>query len=250
MKSSILTQIAVAGLFAVLGAPAVVVAQTQSAAQAPVRYTVRDLGALPGGTFSQALVLNNHGLTGGLSSSADGTWHAALWYEGLMADIGTPGLGGSNSQAFGVNVNGRAVGEAQSSAPNSEDFCGFNALGAPPSTTACLPFSWRDGVINTLPTLGGANAVANMINDSGEVVGYAENSKRDPACPVSKFKPVIWKNGEIQELPTYAGDEYGIAAWINDKGQVVGSSGACASFNPNSELYLSEKPRCFGKTAR
>ena len=45
----------------------------------------------------------------------------------------------------------------------------------------------------------------------------------------------------IHALPTYGGDPDGVAAWINDKGQVVGSSGTCApSFDPNAGNYLVE----------
>jgi probable HAF family extracellular repeat protein len=92
-----------------------------------------------------------------------------------------------------------------------------------------------------LPTLGGANGVANSINSHGTVAGFAETTLRDPdsACPVFQFKPVVWNNGRIQELSTY-GDPDGVAAAINDHGQVVGASGTCAPFNANSGLHLVE----------
>jgi len=79
-----------------------------------------------------------------------------------------------------------------------------------------------------------------MINNRGEVVGYAENNTQDAGCAVHQFEPVIWENGKIRKLPTHTGDSYGVAAQINDHGQVVGASGACAAFNPNSGLYLVE----------
>jgi probable HAF family extracellular repeat protein len=91
-----------------------------------------------------------------------------------------------------------------------------------------------------LPTLGGPNGVANRINNRGEAVGYAEKNTQENACSVFQFEPVVWRNGKIQELQTFPGDPDGVAAWINDKGQVVGASGTCASFNPNSGLYLVE----------
>jgi probable HAF family extracellular repeat protein len=56
---------------------------------------------------------------------------------------------------------------------------------------------------------------------------------------VFQFKPVVWDNGHIQELSTF-GDPDGVAAAINDRGQVVGASGTCAPFNVNSGLYLVE----------
>jgi probable HAF family extracellular repeat protein len=57
---------------------------------------------------------------------------------------------------------------------------------------------------------------------------------------VSRFEPVIWENGVIRQLPTYPGDPDGVAAWINDNGQVVGAAGTCAALNPNTGLYLVE----------
>jgi uncharacterized membrane protein len=81
-----------------------------------------------------------------------------------------------------------------------------------------------------------------MINSRGEVAGYAETNTPDPdpACTVSQFKPVLWKNGNARELSTVSGDPDGVAAWINDKGQAVGASGACGAFSPYSGLHLVE----------
>jgi len=211
----------------------------------PTHYTVTDLGILPGGTFSYASLITNNGLVAGHASPPAGTWHAVLWHKRQMLDIGTPGLGGQNSEAFGVNKWGKATGEAETSTPdpNGEDFCGFGAMGLPSSGNTCLPFLWQNGAMTPLPTLGGPNGSASTINNLGKAVGYAENNKLDPACTAPQklqFKPVAWDttNGKVQELPTYPGDPEGIALGNNDKGQAVGSSGTCAPFNPNSQVYL------------
>ena len=126
--------------------------------------------------------------------SPDGSsMHAVLWYKGWKIDIGTPGLGGPNSAAFGVNEFGQTVGQAETSRPNAEDFCGFNAYGFA-SSTACRPFLWQDGVMTKLPTLGGHNGFANSINNRGVVAGIAETDATDPTpgCPVHQFEPVVW----------------------------------------------------------
>ena len=93
-----------------------------------------------------------------------------------------------------------------------------------------------------LTTLGGENAYANMINNRGEVAGLAETAIKDPAsgCPVHRFEPVIWENGVIHKLPTYPGDSDGVAAWINDRGEVAGASGTCTPSTPIAGLYLTE----------
>jgi probable HAF family extracellular repeat protein len=243
MKSRTLTCITAMTLFAALAMPVRIVAQEQLATQeqgTEVRYVVEDLGPV-GATPGGPRFLTKNGLTSGAAANPDGTMHAVLWYKGLKTDIGTPGLGGPNSAAFGVNDSRRAVGQAEAAVANGEDFCGFNFYGFP-SLSACLPFLWQNGVMRMLPTLGGSNGFANSINNRGEVAGLAETTTTDPTpgCPVFQFKPVLWKNGAIQELPTHPGDTDGVAAFINDKGQAVGASGTCASFNPNSGLYLVE----------
>ena len=100
-----------------------------------------------------------------------------------------------------------------------------------------------------LSTLGGYNGAASMINNRGEAAGNAENATPDSTCPpynpaqgqyqVLQDKPVVWKNGQIEELPTYGDDPDGFAIAINDSGQVVGASGVCSTFNVINGLYLS-----------
>jgi probable HAF family extracellular repeat protein len=203
-----------------------------------LRYNIVDMGPVgqpPGGPF----MINQNGFTGGSTSAPDGTEHATLWLGRARLDLGVPGLGGPNSFGFGVNSSARVVGAAQTTDPNSEDFCGFTAFGFPPSNTTCLPFIWRYGVMQALPTLGGRNGYANMINDRGDVAGLAETAIQDPGCSVHRFKPVVWKNGEPQVLKT-PGELYGVAAYINESGQSVGASGSCAPFDTNSLLNLNE----------
>jgi probable HAF family extracellular repeat protein len=202
------------------------------------RYTVTDLGTLPGGTFSQATFVNDDGLVSGLATVPDGTQHAVLWYRGRIMDIAKPGLGGPNSGAFGVNERGQAVVQAETSTkdPNSENFCGYG------TGLNCLPALWQNGRMTPLPTLGGNNGTVGQINNRGEVAGIAENGIRDPECTPGvavngtgpqalDFEAVIWgpRQGEIRELRRLPGDSVGMALWINDNGQAVGSSGSCAN---------------------
>jgi len=225
MKSIIATSIAASSLLAGL-------AIAQPHAQPP-RYTVTDLGFVG---IGQPYFITNNSIVSGGATAPDGTDHAVLWYKGRRIDIGTPGLGGLNSVAFGANERGQAVGEAETSTPdpNGEDFCGFHALGISPFHNTCPPFLWENGVMTPLPTLGGNNGVANQINNRGEAAGGAENTTRDPGCPapyVFQVRPASWEKGKIQELPTVAGDLNGLALAISDNGQVVGASGDCGPFN-------------------
>lgn len=243
MKSKILTWMAAISLFTPLAMPVRMVAQEPSATaewkSEHVHYTFTDLGAL-GGTSSMAFYVNAHGAVVGQASVPDGSQHAILWAKGLKKDLGT--LGGANSVAFGgPNERGQIVGWAEtgSSDSNNEDYCGFG------THLTCLAFLWEPGpwghgVMTPLQTLGGNNAEANSINHRGEVAGSAENGATDSTCPgqkvapqVIQFKPVIWRKGDIEELPTVSGDPDGVAYQINDDGDAVGTSGTCSAYNFN-----------------
>ena len=205
---------------------------------AHVTYRLIDLGPVGNPPGTPYFIANRGTVAGAVESG--GSVHAVLWSEGQRIDIG--GLGGPNSQAFGVNDRGQVVGEAQGSETNTEDFCGFNAFGLVPSANTCKAFLWQSGAPIELPnTLGGVNAVANQINNRGDVVGFAEtNQPKETGCAVGRLAPVIWRNGSMRALATYAGDPDGAAFAINDNGQAVGTSGTCAPFNVNSQLSLLE----------
>ena len=216
--------------------PAVQQERAQAAIQ-NVRYSVQDLGVV-GPNFNapgQPFVISNSGWISG-TAAVGAAEHAVLWYGGQMIDIGNPGLGG-NSLAYGVNESGQTAGEAESTAAGlatTEDFCGFQFMGFSASPTPCVPFVWTGSAMVPLKTLGGVNGVANGINNSGAIAGYAENTTLDQACTAPQeyqFKPVVWSKGGIQELPT-GNDTEGVAFAINDRGQVAGTSGSCTSFNP------------------
>jgi probable HAF family extracellular repeat protein len=210
-------------------------------AQPAKHYDVKDLGTLPGGTFSQATSVNDYGFVAGVStinSSATSPQHAVVWYPpGLVIDIGKPGLKGPNSVAYGINDFGLVVGQAETPTkdPNNENFCGYG------DGLECLPFRWQYGVMTALPLLGGNNGQMGFTaNNHGQVPGAAENSVRDPKCvapQVLDFEPVIWGPepiwgsgpGPIQKLALLHGDTVGMATWINDHGEAVGTSGTCAN---------------------
>jgi probable HAF family extracellular repeat protein len=161
------------------------------------------------------------------------------------------GLGGQNSAAFGVNEWGQAAGVAETtdSDPKLEDFCTYG------TQKVCKAFIWQNGVMSALPLLTdakgatGHNANAKGINILGQVAGVAENTTPDVTCPPYnpaslqfqsyQQKPVIWTNGEIQQLPTSGiaasgiqafNDTDGIVFRINDSGQAVGATGTCTGF--------------------
>ena len=206
-------------LFAcVIAAPMWMAAQSQ--------YTVTGLDNLGGSSFGWATGISNSGRIAGASFLPDGSAvHAVVWQNGLIADLGT--LGGPNSEAlWPPSDTGLVGGFAESSTP---DPTGNNWCGA---GNVCAPFLWQKGVMIPLSTLGGNNGTSNGMNNRRQVAGTAENATFDPTCPqFLEHKPVIWKNGKIKELPTFAGDPDGEAYTINDHGQLVGTSGDCFGYH-------------------
>jgi probable HAF family extracellular repeat protein len=220
------------------------------------RYWIKDLGTL-GGTFSFPGGVNDRGEVEGLSLlPGDVAYHAFFW-QGGMKDLGT--FGGENSFAQAhPNNRGQVGGAAETSAtdPSGEDFCDFG------THLICLPFVWHRQVLTPLPTLGGNNGWGFGMNNRGELVGTAENTRPDPTCAppqVFQFEPVMWKTSEIervgfagdspaarigerneiQRLPTPEGDPDGFGTAINNRGQAVGASGNC--INPIAHALLWEK---------
>lgn len=193
-----------------------------SAAVAQTTYTVTDLGTL-GGTLGCSMGINDRNWAEFMDTvTGDQALHAGLWIAGLKIDFGTFGGADLNSSIYygGVNEKGQAVGYAETSQSAPDDFCGFG------TGHQCLPFLWQNGVLTALPTLGGTNGVATVVNNRGQVAGAVQSTTTDSVCSsFQAYRPVIWSKGKIQELSTYPGDEDGIALSINDYGQAVGNSG-------------------------
>lgn len=199
---------------------------------------IKDLGTL-GGNHSIAIGINNRGQVVGVSVNTvpdpfsllyrgfpNGTQtRGFLWHKGHMRDLGT--LGGPDTQAFGLNERGQAVGESYiNSTPNP-------TTGLPPVD----PFFWTEdrGMID-LGTLGGAWGTAGALNNRGQVIGNSSLAADPGACigigNPANCHPFFWDDGKLVDLSTQSGGVMFAANAINDDGEVVGIgdfSGAGAS---------------------
>ena len=215
-----------------------------AAAQAPnatARYVIRDLGALPGGGFSQPGTLNDADVVAGLSVASDGFQHAVLWVGDQIVDLNHSDDHGLNAGAFGINSLGRVSLQTETSAydPNGEDFCAYG------THRVCVAAVWQWGRFVSLPTLGGNNSTVGNVNSFGQIAGVAETAVPDPACdsklPSQKFqyRAVIWGPDlrSVKPLPLLGNDTVSVALWMNDKGQAVGASGACSNTEPPPIAY-------------
>ena len=133
--------------------------------------TVSNLGAFPGERQSTAFSIADNGfIVGGadtqnISDPTNPFFHACLFQNGSLTDIGT--LGGNRSSAYGVNVFQQVVG-----------FADQLASGDPRA------FIWQNGVMKDLNTMIPATSAihlqqANGINNSGQIVGYGSVSSGD-----------------------------------------------------------------------
>ncbi len=213
-------------------------------AVAQASYRVADLGALANDNLACAMSINDEGwvviqdasMVPGQQDNAGGTIlkaRDAIELNGSQFDLGT--LGGQNSWMNWGEINdfGQIVGYSETAVPdpNGEDVCGFG------THLTCRPFLWQFFHMHALPTLGGNNGQASAINNWGQIAGFAEDGTVDSSCPANTTNnrtqlPVLWENGKAKAkaLPT-GNDPSGNALWINDKGQIVGFTGACAATN-------------------
>jgi probable HAF family extracellular repeat protein len=239
MKSRTLKSIAAITVFAVLAISLQLTAQEQQpASTSQIHYSVINLGTLGGSASNGFGGVNNRGwVTGDANLAGDQNEHAFLWRDGVMIDLGT--LGGPNSGVAipvkddkGLVVGGAQINEVDPLGEfwGSAYFC--TAVNCEGWQNLQRAFLWENGLMTALPTLGGNNNSAFAVNNRGQVVGMAETATQDPNCippQILDFGAVIWgpEPGQIQELPVLPGDAIAAAIAINEKGQVVGTSGIC-----------------------
>jgi hypothetical protein len=115
---------------------------------------ITDLGVLPGGDSSAACCISPSGLIAGQSETGEfdpvyglPVLHPVLWRNGQIIDLGLLPGGGIGGASGDVNDRGQVVGNALNTVP---DPC--NLIGLP---TQFRAFSWQNGVMQDLGTLGG-----------------------------------------------------------------------------------------------
>jgi probable HAF family extracellular repeat protein len=170
-----------------------------------------DLGTL-GGPDAAACLINDRGQVGGLSSLGSNpnpitgtpTVHPFLWESGTMKYLGT--IGGTwVFQLNHLNERGELVGSMTTA-----------------GDATIHPFLWDGTRLRDLGTLGGDFGNAIWVNDAGSVVGLANTVSGD-------YHAFFWTKGVMTDLGAAPNDQCSIAYALNDRREIVGASGDCAS---------------------
>jgi len=148
--------------------------------------------------------INDSGQIVGFAAISTGFYHAFLYSNGTMSDLGAVGLlAGQQSQGYGINTSGEVVGYYGN--PNSN-------IGA---------FLYSGGVVTDIGSLGGDRTWPFAINDSGQIVGFSQTSEEQAHAFLYHDGTML----DVGAMGMLAGHD-SIAYGINNTGDVVGSYSA------------------------
>lgn len=169
---------------------------------------MHDLGTLPGGSISIGLDINDgHGRGRddevqiiGYATTASGYYHAFLYSDGTMEDLGTL-PGGNLSIARAINQSGEVTGFSATSGSNQHAFLYSHGY-------------MRDlGSLPEFPDSAGFG-----INDAGDVIGICFKSITN--------RPFLYRDGTMYDLTTKIPQDSGwvlqVVIAINNDGQITG----------------------------
>jgi probable HAF family extracellular repeat protein len=216
--------------------------------------TYTDIGVFQNLGRTEGSTINDAGQIVGSSWASTGfPARAWLWENGTFTGLGT--LGGSYANGYGLNATGQTTGWADTPSPglyfafvrtgatsrnlgetpltNTTTGYAINSSGVVCGTTSLATGFARAfvgdvaGGVHDIGTLGGMQAYAFAINDSGRVVGRSDTGAIvTSGSGINRYKAhaFVWADGVMTDLDTLPGDNHSTAAAINAAGDIVGQS--------------------------
>jgi probable HAF family extracellular repeat protein len=154
-------------------------------------------------------------------------FRAVVWQNGLIRDLGT--FGGNFSSASSINDRGDVVGFALNAITDPVSILDWQ-IGGSTTGTQTRAFLWQEGALQDIGTLGGPDAIAAFVSNSGQVAGFSYTSSTiNSTTGLPTTHPFLWKNGKMTDLGTLGGTLAGsvlnnMLGGVNNQGQVVGLS--------------------------
>jgi probable HAF family extracellular repeat protein len=187
-----------------------------------------DLGALDNVLGSQAAWISANGLIVGTSENGEvdpllsgfPEFRAVFWKNGEISNLGTL-EGGFESSANAVNSKGQVIGWATNTIPDANSMV---APGFLPTQTRA--FLWQNGTMRDLGTLGGTDAMAQFINERGQVVGWSyTGAPKTSFCnfPMATHSFIWDEKNKIRDIGTLGGS-CTEATGINNNDVVIGDN--------------------------
>jgi probable HAF family extracellular repeat protein len=177
-------------------------------------WTIRDLGVLPGGTYTTANSINNSHAIAGQGTNSAGIVRAVWWdAAGTLREIPTPVVAGRFSAAHDINEKSIVVGR----------------MGT--ATSDWHAFKW-DGVVLTDLTAS-MTSIAFSINNSNHIAGQWSEAGTPP-----RHYAVVWPSGAAG-VPSWLGGFGGLrdfASDISDANVIAGT--AALSGSPTRHAFL------------
>jgi probable HAF family extracellular repeat protein len=196
-------------------------------------------GMAVGDSATSTLIPPNGGcfFCGGSDGILPYVFHAFELHEGMVTDLGAlPPEVSNSSIAQAINTNGDTIIGASENGVIDPLF---------PSLTEIRAVVWRRGQITDLGTLGGNQSAGFAINDRGQVAGFSTNTVPDPLSFLyfifgssngTQTRAFLWdQQSGMRDLGTLGGND-AFAVFLNERGQVAGTSYTNSTPNPTTGL--------------